>query len=112
MGFRLARDENFPCSGLKFPLFRVVEEGYDALERPLLPPSPAAQGRTPRYLEPAQTRTMRCFMSAVPVMWIVWAGVALILLGLPVYLYWEKHNRKNPRNPTQVPDGEPVPESE
>ena len=39
-------------------------------------------------------------------------GVALILLGLPVYLYWEKHNRKNPRNPTQVPDGEPVPESE
>jgi len=36
-------------------------------------------------------------------------GVALILLGLPVYLYWERHNR---RNPTQSRDADPVVESE
>jgi basic amino acid/polyamine antiporter, APA family len=35
-------------------------------------------------------------------------GLALIMLGVPVYLYWERHNRRNPGAPTQIPDGEPI----
>jgi len=32
-----------------------------------------------------KSRTLRCFMSAVPVLWIVWAGVAAIMLILLGY---------------------------
>jgi APA family basic amino acid/polyamine antiporter len=39
-------------------------------------------------------------------------GLALILLGVPVYLYWERHNRRNPGAPSQIPDGEPILEPE
>ena len=39
-------------------------------------------------------------------------GLALILLGVPVYLYWERHNRRNPGAPSQIPDGEPILEAE
>ena len=39
-------------------------------------------------------------------------GLALIMLGVPVYLYWERHNRRNPGPPDQIPDGEPILEAE
>jgi APA family basic amino acid/polyamine antiporter len=39
-------------------------------------------------------------------------GLALIMLGVPVYLYWERHNRRNPGAPSQIPDGEPILEAE
>jgi len=39
-------------------------------------------------------------------------GLALIMLGVPVYLYWESHNRRNPGDPSQIPDGEPILEPE
>ncbi len=39
-------------------------------------------------------------------------GLALILLGLPVYFYWERHNRRKPGPPAQASEADPVLEPE